>query len=60
MSDKYTEDSAVSKLRAHGIEVKGSQITLKRCGIGLWGAIDYLCNHCKYHFLKEEKKDGKK
>jgi hypothetical protein len=51
---KYTEATAKAKLKRHNITVKGSQITLKRCGIGVWGAIDYLCNRHGYHYMKEE------
>jgi hypothetical protein len=51
---KYTEATAKAKLKRHNITVKGGQITLKRCGIGVWGAIDYLCNRHGYNYMKEE------
>jgi hypothetical protein len=57
MSDnegKYTEATAKAMLKRHNITVKGREITLKRCGIRTWGAIDYLCNTHKYHYMKEE------
>jgi hypothetical protein len=53
--DKYTEATAKALLKRHGLEIKGKAITLKRAGIKLWGAIDYLCNNHKYTYMKEEK-----
>ena len=55
MADKYTEQTAKAKLIAHGIKFDGRIIKLKRCGIRLWGAIDYLCNSHKYSYMKEER-----
>jgi hypothetical protein len=52
---KYTEATAKALLKRHGIDVKGKAITLKRAGQKLWGAIDYLINHHKYSYMKEEK-----
>jgi hypothetical protein len=59
MSDgKWDEITAKAKVKQHGGDIKGKQITIKRAGIRLWGAIDFLCNHCGYSFYKEEKQYG--
>ena len=55
MADKYTEQTAKALLVAHGIKFEGHSMTVKRCGIKLWGAIDYLCNTHKYSYYKETK-----
>ena len=58
MADKYTEQTAKAKLIAHGIKFDGNHIVVKRCGINLWGVIDYLCNNHKYSYMKEERKNA--
>jgi len=61
MSDegKYSEQTAKAKVKAHGGDFKGKQLTIKRAGINVWGAIDYLVNNHGYHYFKEEAKYGK-
>ena len=56
MEGKYDEVTAKAKIKAHGGDIKGKQITIKRAGINVWGAIDFLCNHCGYNYFKEEPK----
>ncbi|MCK5641732.1 MAG: hypothetical protein KAJ19_13100 [Gammaproteobacteria bacterium] len=58
MSDtgKYDEVTAVACLKRNGVDVKGKLITLKRAGIKVWGAIDYLVNNREFSYMKEEKK----
>jgi hypothetical protein len=58
MADKWTEETAKSCLKRAGIDVKGRQLTLKRAGLKVWGAIDYLCNHHQYSYMKESKDNG--
>jgi hypothetical protein len=55
MADKWDEVTAKQCLKRNGIDVKGKSITLKRAGIKVWGAIDYLVNNHKYSYLKEER-----
>jgi len=54
---RYTEQLAREKLQRNGGSIKGSQITIKRAGTGVWGAIDYLCRVHGYSFYKETKNE---
>jgi len=58
MADKYTEQTAKALLQNHGIKFDGHSISVKRCGIKLWGAIDYLVNNHEYFYMKEENKNA--
>jgi hypothetical protein len=51
-----TEDEALSRLHRNNIKVNAKAIVvIKDTGLKLWSAIDYLCNHCKYIWVKETK-----
>lgn len=45
---KWTEQTAIDKLRQNGIPVRGKDIIADTAGLKLLSAIDYLCNHCGY------------
>jgi hypothetical protein len=51
---KWTIETAKASLLRNGADIKGKQITMKRAGIRVWGAIDYLINKHKFSFFKEE------
>lgn len=53
MADKWDEITAKACLKRNGVDVKGKDITLKRAGIRVWGAIDYLVSKHKYNYMKE-------
>ena len=43
---KWTKRTATTALKRNGHSVKGKVVKLKRAGIGMLGAADYLrCNH---------------
>jgi hypothetical protein len=58
MADKWDEITARACLVRNGIDVKGRQITLRRAGIKVWGAIDFLCSKLNYSYLKEVNEDA--
>lgn len=58
MADKYNEQTAKATLMDNGIKFDGKSIAVKRAGIKLWGAIDYLVNNHEYFFMKEERKNA--
>ncbi len=54
---KWTKETAVACLLRNNIPCAGGMINLKRAGIKVWGAIDYLVNVHGFSYLKEERKD---
>lgn len=56
---KYDEYLAKKRLSRNGIKVTAAFIKLgaeQLVGIKLWGAIDYLVNHCNFVWTREIKK----
>lgn len=56
---KYNEMVAIKRLARNGVKVRSTTITLgvdQMVGIKLWGAIDYLCNHCNFVWVRKERK----
>jgi hypothetical protein len=53
---EYDEASAKFRVTRNGGKFKGKQITIKRAGIKVLGAIDYLVNKHKYFRVQQEEK----
>jgi hypothetical protein len=44
VKSKWSLRSAIARVTRNGGKISGNQITIKRAGIKVLGAIDYLCN----------------
>lgn len=50
---KWDLETAKACLARNGVTVSGGNITFKRAGIKVWGAIDYLVHVHKFSYIKE-------
>ena len=55
---KWDELSAKKCVTRNGGTIKGKQINVKKPGLKVWGAIDYLCNYAGYMFKSNESQEG--
>jgi hypothetical protein len=52
-TNRWTEEKAIKSLRTGGATVQGKAVAVTATiGIRLWGAVDFLVNHCGYRLSK--------